>query len=144
MLDACWNSRNEGEKKLWDKARFVVGITIPDCITLLEKVGERWSEAGLCADHLKPVVEDVATAFSQRVADGLGGSEELEMREEKTTQKLMKLLFPDGPLAWNVHSEELLVDAVGIAPISGPMPDLENFRWDNEWDLADLLNDPMN
>jgi hypothetical protein len=107
MLDACWSSRDWTE--LRQQARFILSITLPDCLALLAKVGERWHEAALCGEHLKPVVEEVAKAFSERVVGGLEGGmgldEAVAKREGGTTEKLRQLLFPDGPLAWNARTE---------------------------------------
>jgi predicted nucleic acid-binding Zn ribbon protein len=145
MLDACWSSRDWTD--LRQQARFILSITLPDCLGLLAKVGERWHEAALCGDHLKPVVEEVAKALSERVVGGLEGGmgldEEMEKREEATTEKLRQLLFPDGPLAWNARTEGTVggIDegaSLGLDALP-PIPGFEDFQWDGNWDLADLL-----
>lgn len=138
MLDACWESRDWSPMR--QQARFALSVTLPDCLSLLAKVGERWHEAALCADYLRPVVDEVAKAFHDRIMNDAGLNFE---KENSTTDKLRQLLFPDGPLAWNARmSEPLSFEPVGQdMNISGlpPLPDLPDLQWDGNWDLDDLL-----
>lgn len=138
MLDACWESRDWSPMRT--QARFALSVTLPDCLSLLVKVGERWHEAVLCADYLRPVVDEVAKAFHDRI---MNDSELDSGKEVLTTEKLRQLLFPDGPLAWNARTSETSMyefveqdlDIAGLPPL----PDIPDIQWDGNWDLDDIL-----
>ncbi|KUJ16400.1 uncharacterized protein LY89DRAFT_586714 [Mollisia scopiformis] len=135
MLDACWESRDWSP--LRQPARFALSVTLPDCLSLLAKVGERWHEAALCADYLRPVVEEVGKAFHDRIMNDAALNAE---KEGHTTGKLRQLLFPDGPLAWNARTSEFSSGEflAGDLNHSGlpPLPDLPDLQWDGNWDLG--------
>lgn len=122
-------------------ARFALSVTLPDCLSLLAKVGERWHEASLCADYLRPVVDEVAKAFHDRIMS----DEVVEVRvgrEKFMTERLRGLLFPDGPLAWNARTNADGMEGEGVGKgIEGvtPLPELPDLQWNGNWDLDDLL-----
>lgn len=131
------------------QARFILSITLPDCLALLLKVGERWREAALCAEPLRPVVDEVVRAFQDRVLGDLDMDLGLGAREAVTTEKVRQLLFPDGPLAWDARvSDASPAGSNGTvhqdADEFGTLPDFQDSGWDGEWDLADLLYGSMN
>jgi hypothetical protein len=128
--------------------RFVLSITLPDCLALLVKVGERWKEAALCAEHLRPVVDEVAKAFHDRIMIDLEMGLDMGPREAVMTKKIRQLLFPDDPLAWNGRATEQSPasnDAMNQELDSlETLPSFEGSAWDGEWDISDLLYAAMN
>lgn len=138
MLDACWESRDYSPMR--QVARFALSVTLPDCLSLLAKVGERWHEAALCADFIRPVVDEVAKAFHDRIMNDAAAETQVQ-KEAVTTEKLRGLLFPDGPLAWNARTNEALNFETRRQLNSGltSLHDIPDLQWDGNWDLDDLL-----
>jgi hypothetical protein len=58
-------------------------------------------EAALCAERLRPVVDEVAKAFHDRIMSDSDMDLNLGFGEGVATEKLRQLLFPDRRLAWN-------------------------------------------
>jgi hypothetical protein len=144
MLDSCWSARDLAP--LREQAHFILSITLLDCLALLAKVGERWHEAALCADHLRPVVDEVAVAFNERIMNDM--DLDLESKESETTEKLRQLMFPDGPLAWNARTAEESpgrndLEISGMGDHLGAMSEFQYTQWDGGWDLVDLLHGNM-
>ncbi|RDW82620.1 hypothetical protein BP6252_03732 [Coleophoma cylindrospora] len=140
MLDACWSSRDLAF--MLQEAVSTLSATLPDCLAILDKIGQRWQEATICAEHLRPIVAEV----SRRICYELGDDVVLrdQEKEEHITEKLRQLLFPDGPLASNNRamnktaeiSDKIGMNDPGSISISHQ---IESFQWDKEWDLADFL-----
>ncbi|RAO71771.1 uncharacterized protein BHQ10_007783 [Talaromyces amestolkiae] len=100
MLESCWALRDY--EPLRYQARHILAVTLPDCLTLLNKVGESWQEATLCSVYLSPILEETARAYSDRALAQMNADR--IAAESITTGKLRKLLFPDGPLLWESRS----------------------------------------
>lgn len=144
MLDACWCSRDWQQMR--HQARCILSVTLPDCLSLLEKLGQLWYESMICAEHLRPLLNEVSQAFTTRMANGIFVDEDIrgayDLREASTTEKLRLLLFPDTPLAWNFnymtrnsrHEADLQTSIATLETAS-----VENFQWDANWDLSDFL-----
>lgn len=47
-------------------ARHILSVTLPDCLALLNKVGESWQEASLCSVYLSQIQEETSGAYSDR------------------------------------------------------------------------------
>ncbi|GKZ21346.1 hypothetical protein AbraIFM66951_010135 [Aspergillus brasiliensis] len=130
-LEACWSARNYAP--LHSKAHEMLHTSIPQCLQLLTNIGERWSEAAVCADRLRPLVETVRTALIN--PDTLL----LTMIDESViTAEILDLLFTDGPLSWTrVNHGDILSDPNESDPFLKSLVDdsLELFSWNPEWDI---------
>lgn len=95
----------------------------------------------LCAEHLRPALDDVARAFHDRIMNDTGIELELAPIEMATTEKPRQLLLPDGPLAWNAKTsdDDLAMDVDPALDMFTSLDDFQNVEWDGNWDLADLL-----
>ncbi|KAH8886270.1 hypothetical protein GQ53DRAFT_796879 [Thozetella sp. PMI_491] len=126
MLESYWALRDY--EPLNHQARHVLAVTLPDCLALVNKVGESWADAALCSTYLSPVLEEVFRAFSSRAL---------------TTEKLRKLLFPDGPLLW---SSRLSFDANQAVATDASLSadavtlDVETTDWDVCWEFVEDLS----
>lgn len=141
MLEACWALRDHIPSR--QQARHILAVTVPDCLMLLSKVGESWADAGICVKYLTPIVNEVTVAFRDKIIAGV--SSPSKASEAETTEKLRKLLFPEGPPAWGTP---LAAESVTTeAEFSASLPDnttnssgMEEFDWPAEgWNfLQDL------
>ena len=124
------------------QARYVLSITIPDCLTLLAKVGERWHEAERCVKYLRPIVDEVVKMFNLRLLSDVDHT--LQMKEAAITDTLTQLLFPEGPFMWTSGAsvasfEEPEVD--GILDTTAGTPLLHDFQWDADGGLNEIFSD---
>ncbi|PYH93377.1 hypothetical protein BO71DRAFT_478484 [Aspergillus ellipticus CBS 707.79] len=137
-LEACWSSRDHGV--LHDQAKGMLEVKIPQCLQLLTNIGQRWDEAAVCADRLRPLVQKVMAAFGCE-GDGLFSI----VDEEWITTEIQDLLFTDGPLTWNRsapgedsfgtnESDPMLFNNLGDNNIAF-------FSWDPDWDV--MPSDPI-
>lgn len=128
-LEACWSARNY--EPLQVRAHEMLQISIPRCLQLLTNIGERWGEAAVCADRLRPLVDTVRTAFNN--PDTLL----LTMIDESViTTEILDLLFTDGPLSWTrANRGEIMSDMIESDPWLNSLVDdsLELFSWNPEW-----------
>ena len=142
MLDACWCSRDCLPMR--HQARYVLSVTIPDCLALLVKVGERWHEAQRCVKYLRPIVEEVVKVFNDRLLNEFDPA--CQPREASITSTLEQLLFPEGPIMWTSGAsvasvEEEEVD--GMLDTATGTPLLHEFGWDADWVLDDIFSDSL-
>ncbi|KAI3010027.1 transcriptional regulator family: Fungal Specific TF [Aspergillus niger] len=128
-LEACWSARNY--EPLQVRAHEMLQTSIPQCLQLLTNIGERWGEAAVCADRLRPLVDTVRTAFNN--PDTLL----LTMIDESViTAEILDLLFTDGPLSWTrANRGEIMSDMSESDPWLNSLVDdsLELFSWNPEW-----------
>ncbi|BCS02040.1 Zn(II)2Cys6 transcription factor [Aspergillus luchuensis] len=130
-LEACWSARNH--EPLQGRAHKMLHTSIPQCLQLLTNIGERWSEAAVCADRLRPLADNVRTALTN--PDTLL----LAMVDESIiTAEILDLLFTDGPLSWTrANCGDILSGLSDSDPLLNSMADdsLELFSWNPEWDI---------
>lgn len=140
MLEACWALRDHVPST--QQARHILAVTVPDCLMLLSKVGESWEDAGVCVKHLQPIVNEVTVAFGNRVMTRV--SSPRKVSEVETTEKLHRLLFPEGPPAWSMPSPSDHVKTEAEAEAEMPVPLLDNtttiggveeFDWPADWNF---------
>lgn len=133
MLEACWALRDHVPAR--QEARQILAVTIPDCLMLLTKVGESWDDAALCSKYLMPIVDEVTVAFRVRIMADIASPHKVP--EAETTEKLRKLLFPEGPPSWStpVSSESLTVEPEAPLLDSSALGGLEEFDWDADWNF---------
>ncbi|KAI9739057.1 MAG: hypothetical protein M1834_007269 [Cirrosporium novae-zelandiae] len=129
MLDACWESRSW--MPLIESIQRTISVCLPDCLAILIKVGERWKDAALCAKYLRPIVTDVSISLDH----GMEQIAEINTNYA-LTEKLRELLFPDGPLTWESPSNG---SRRGSGEPTTPIKGVEEFQWDIDWDIADIL-----
>lgn len=130
-LEACWSARNY--EPLQGRAHKMLHTSIPQCLQLLINIGERWGEAAVCADRLRPLADNVRTALTN--PDTLL----LAMVDESIiTAEILDLLFTDGPLSWTrANCGDILSGLSDSDPLLNSMADdsLELFSWNPEWDI---------
>ncbi|KUI72137.1 Pyrimidine pathway regulatory protein 1 [Cytospora mali] len=140
MLEACWALRDHVPSR--QTARHILAVTIPDCLMLLSKVGQSWEDAAICAKYLIPIVNEVTVAFGDRVMTSAASPRKVS--EMETTEKLHRLLFPEGLPAWGTPmatTESVTTDNEAPAPLLGDitMAGGEEFDWPSDWNfLQDL------
>lgn len=138
MLESCWALRDY--EPLTHRARHILAVTLPDCLALLNKVGESWEDASLCSAYLKPILDEASRAFSDRALAQVDPAR--IAAESLTTEKLRKLLFPDGPLLWESRISSG-TSCYGISdPTSSLEPGIEDVDWDTFWEYVQELS-PM-
>ncbi|RAK94375.1 hypothetical protein BO79DRAFT_135010 [Aspergillus costaricaensis CBS 115574] len=130
-LEACWSARNYGP--LQGRAHKMLHTSIPHCLQLLTNIGERWGEAAVCADRLRPLADNVRTALTN--PDTLL----LAMVDDSIiTAEILDLLFTDGPLSWTrANCGDIPSGLSDSDPLLNSMADdsLELFSWNPEWDI---------
>lgn len=133
LLDVCWSSR--GLPLFRAQASRVLSVSLPDCISLLAQIGERWGESSFCAEYLQRIVRDVSKALHSQSTDGTENMADLLL-----TEKIKGLLFSDGPLSWDTASS----DSGGCDRKSQnffddfPLPlSINNLDWHPSWELVD-------
>ncbi|KAJ9150931.1 Fungal specific transcription factor domain containing protein [Pleurostoma richardsiae] len=142
MIEACWSLRDH--EPLRQRARHILSVLVPDTLLLLEKLSESWPDVGVCLDTLRPVLDHVTRAFSDRMlADIELGRQASEIA---TTAKLRSLLFPDGPVVWSarvpsapsVSLDSNAHNAGDNATLS--LDELGEMDWDAYWDYVQELS----
>lgn len=143
MLESCWALRDY--EPLRYQARHILAVTLPDCLALLNKVGESWQEAKLCSVYLSPILEETSRAYSDRALAQI--NEDKIAAESITTRKLQKLLFPDGALLWEFRTSSFEPtnenDAVADIPLSlEPVfpTGSQDIDWDAYWEHVQDLS----
>lgn len=125
-LEACWSSRFRTQDK--DNIMSMLKTTIPQCIQIQRRIGQRWNEALLSANRLEAVLQSVLFEFGE-----FGG----QYRDLSITKEIEGLLFSDGPLTWNGEPLEgnpfIFTDDTDL--VNSPEDDIEFFQWDLQWDL---------
>lgn len=130
-LEACWTSRSCLD--LRPKAEEMLETHIPRCLQLLAKMGQRWDEAGACAQRLSPLLENILEVFKS------WESSTESSESAAITDEIQGLLYSDGSLTWNyrstgsrAHVEEpnIFEDMV--------FEDLQFLQWAPEWDIMPM------
>lgn len=140
MLEACWALRDHVLSR--QQARHVLAVTIPDCLMLLSKVGESWEDAGTCVRYLKPIVDDVTVAFGGRIMARVFSPRKIP--EVETTEKLRRLLFPEGP-SWStpMASDSVKTETeISASPLDDntTLGGIEEFDWPADWNFLQGLS----
>lgn len=133
MLESCWALRDY--EPLRYQARHILAVTLPDCLALLNKVGESWQEASLCSIYLTPILEETSCAYSDRALAQINGDR--IAAESITTGKLRKLLFPDGPLLWESRTSSFEPTNEDSTAVDNPLslePEISTSVQDIDWD----------
>lgn len=132
--DACWRSRTSSSEPMRERVKHALSVSLPECLNLLTKIGERWKEATRCADVLRPIIVEVSRWFNDPltiILDTEPGSIWVE-------EEIQKLVFPDGSISWNITSveESLVMDGTnsGLGDFFGYDPEMDLFQWDPSWD----------
>jgi Fungal specific transcription factor domain len=139
MLESCWALRDYGH--LTHRSRHILAVTLPDCLALLNKVGESWQDATLCSVYLNPILEDVTRAYSDRALAQIDAAR--IAAESLTTEKLRKLVFPEGPLLWESRIPSEIVQnstADPTPPLEPVMSSMEDVDWDAFWEYVQELS----
>jgi hypothetical protein len=133
-LEACWSSRDH--QPLTTLIVQLLGNSIPQCLQLLTKIGQRWSEASVCADTLRPLVQKITSAI---VPEG----DYSPYNDSSISVEIQGLLFSDGSLTWNHGSvgDDVFGSANALSFLDNMVVDeVELFQWTPEWDF--MLADP--
>lgn len=129
-MDASWSAR--GYDPLVAEAVDMVQIWIPQCLSLLSAIGQRWNEATACVNKLNPLVQRVSSSFFSVSAD----------RDISIAKDINALLFSDRPPVWN---PAVSGDDFGFGSMRYfddlPVDDLNFLQWGVDWDImpADML-----
>lgn len=151
-LEACWAARDHAPTR--PLARRALGRTVPDCLALLAQIGQSWDDALLCSRFLAPLADDVTRALAGRgAANGVDGAAEADL-----TERLRKLLFPEGPSTWNTPSAAPSSSASAASAAAAadgevrlPAPALagdsvmvggagDGFDWGSDWNFLQELS----
>ncbi|OKL56114.1 hypothetical protein UA08_08655 [Talaromyces atroroseus] len=139
MLESCWALRDY--EPLRHRARHILAVTLPDCLALLNKVGESWQDAALCSAYLSPILDEASRAYSDRA---LAQIDPARIEAEcLMTEKLRKLLFPEGPLLWEsrmsfeTDQNSATDPAPSLEPVMSGMKDVD---WDAFWEYVQDLS----
>lgn len=138
-LEACWSSRDN--QVLKDLAVKILGSSIPQCLQLLTKIGQRWNEASVCADTLRPLVQKITSALAQE-------GDYLLFDDASISEEIQGLLFSDGPLTWNstLPEDDIFGSGNVLSFLDNMVVDeVEFFQWAPEWDftLAEIAQDGL-
>ncbi|ROW07445.1 hypothetical protein VMCG_03908 [Cytospora schulzeri] len=141
MLEACWALRDHVPSR--PQVSHILAATVPNCLTLLSKIGESWTEAEICARHLEPMVNEVTVAFGDRTMAHVFSPRKVS--EVETTEKLRRLLFPEGLPAWGTPiatdsvTNETKIPASLRCETTTP-GGIQVFDWPTNWDLLQELS----
>ncbi|KAL4941883.1 hypothetical protein BDV06DRAFT_212298 [Aspergillus oleicola] len=127
-LDASWSSRHY--QHLREEAAHMLQTCIPQCLHLLNVIGQRWNEAAECTKKLTPIVQTVTAAFHDM---------EYTVHDTSITEKINDLLFSDRPPMWNPArfgiddldfegASSLLLDDIIV-------DEMEFLQWAPDWDI---------
>lgn len=133
LLDACWSSKDSPALNF--QIRRVLSVTLPDCLFIISRIGERWKEAAACADYLRPIVNEVARNFEYQARDSIANP----MSSTTITEKIRGLLFSDGPLSWDRQSQNVDEDPQDndmVLDFAMP-PNRGSFEWDVNWEILE-------
>ena len=130
LLDACWQAAPLETVK--GRVEHVLSATIPDCLNLLDNIGKIWRAASDCADHLRPILEEVSIRYGLAPSGTKGGASKLG-----TTGKIHRLLFADVAHA-NEDSRPGMstINDLAQTPVEDFSTLMENLQWDPDWGLA--------
>ncbi|TVY59491.1 Pyrimidine pathway regulatory protein 1, partial [Lachnellula cervina] len=133
-LEAGWSSRDY--QPLRDLAMQLIETSIPQCLQLLTRIGQRWNEATLCAQSLTPLLQKVSCA--------LAAGESLSIYDDTSiTEEIHGLLFSEPSLTWDhvpqTHYDFGLENDLFFENVSGD--DTVLLQWAAEWEIvpAELL-----
>jgi hypothetical protein len=126
-LEACWSSRNS--LTLRSPAEEMLDTHIPQCLRLLESIGQRWNEAIACVQRLQPLLDAIVPIF--RVWDP-----SVMANENAISEDIQSLLFSDGSLMWNHRSSNNGFSFEGTQLVNDfSFEGLELLQWAPEWDI---------
>lgn len=133
-LEASWSSR--AYQPLRDLAVQLLETSIPQCLQLLTRIGQRWNEATLCSQSLTPLLQKVSSAFT--TAGSLSIYDDTSITEE-----IHGLLFSEPSLTWDhapqTHYDYGFENDLFFDNASGD--DTVLLQWAAEWEIvpAELL-----
>ncbi|KAL2833331.1 fungal-specific transcription factor domain-containing protein [Aspergillus cavernicola] len=125
-LDASWSARDY--QPLIEEAADMLQTRIPQCLYLLNVIGERWNDATECVNKLSPLVQRVCSAFY--MADHTA-------HDPSVAEEINGLLFSDRPPMWNLggfevgdfgFEESLFLDEMLVE-------EMEFLQWAPDWDI---------
>lgn len=131
LLDICWQAAplETGRGRI----EHVLSGTVPDCLNLLDDIGKIWRAAKDCADHLRPILEEVSTRYGLATRTGF----EVSASTAEITGKLHRLLFADvghtegNPRTGISGMTETVQTPTGDFPIL-----MENLQWEPDWGIV--------
>jgi hypothetical protein len=134
-LDASWSARDY--PPLVGDAEEMLQMHIPQCLQLLSAIGERWNEATECVNKLRPILDQVHSAFSRpnRSAPDLAIAE-----------KINGLLFSDKLPMWSLADfgiDDFGFEGGSLLLDNMLVDDMEFLQWGEDWDImpAELISE---
>lgn len=131
-LEACWSSRNC--LALRSPAQDMLETHVPQCLTLLKSIGQRWNEAIACVQRLQPLLQAILSAFGRSWdQQGVLAADE----DAAISEDIQSLLFSDGSLVWNHRStSNNLFMFEGVQSLDDfDFEGMEFLQWAPEWDI---------
>lgn len=117
LLNICWECRTWASMNA--SATHVLTNVLPCCLDILETIGVTWQNSRVCANHIRPIIDDVSRAYGLNIAY----ESNTAVDDIVTTETLKTLLFADRPP--RNEEDEASPSHRPVTPTMAPLTELD-------------------